>query len=161
MIPENTIASYLCNALAYLPSSFAKLVFLTSLRDPYTGRYVHEGWASCSSPDEVHEMLHEAHRIAFQAVLELPLLGMARELRKHFQSLEEAERRAAEVWLELEPYREMIPQGSPEICRRLFISQVRLALELLVHDPEWSCLKEPVSSPLQPPGQPHLPPLSS
>lgn len=150
MISDSGIENYLCNALAYLPSSFAKLMFLTSLRDPYTGHYIHEGWASCSSPTEVHKMLHEAHRIAFESVLEMSLSGIARELRKHFESLGEIEPSVASLWLELEPYREMIPQGSPAICRRLFTSQLRLGLEILVHDPVWPRSQEPVSSRLPP-----------
>lgn len=150
MISDRGIENYLCNALAYMPGSFARLVFLTSLRDPYTGHYIHEGWSSCASPAEVHKLLHEAHRIAFESVLEMPLSGVARELRKHFESLGKVEPPVASLWLELEPYREMIPQGSPAICRRLFISQLRLGLEILVHDPAWPCLQEPVASPLQP-----------
>jgi len=43
---EKPISRYLQNVLDALPSAFAQLVFLSSLRDPYTGRYLHEGWAS-------------------------------------------------------------------------------------------------------------------
>lgn len=158
MLWEDQLASYLSHALASLPGPFAKLVFLTSLRDPYTGHYIHEGWASCASSDEVHAMLREAHRIAFESALELSLIATARELRKHFQALGEPdESRVAGLWLELEPYREMIPEGCPAISRKFFTSQLRFGLEVLTRAPHWSHLQEPVSSPLQPlgPQSPH------
>jgi hypothetical protein len=151
MLPEDQLASYLNHALASAPSPFARLVFLTSLRDPYTGRYIHEGWASCSSPDEIHAMLRQAHRIAFESVLGLSLISISRELRRHFQALGEVESCVADFWLELEPYREMIPQGCPEISRKLFTLQVRFALKILTHAPHWSHLTEPTSSLLQRP----------
>lgn len=151
MLTENGIVKYLTDALASLSSPFAKLVFLTSVRDPYTGHYIHEGWAHCSSPQEVHEMLREAHRIAFESLLELSVVEIARELRRHFESLDQVESSVASLWIDLEPYREMIPQGSPEISRRFFTSQVHLGLELLLCDPEWAPLKEPVASQLQQP----------
>src|ERR1700719_4491993 len=54
MLREKPISRYLQNVLDALPSAFAQLVFLSSLRDPYTGRYLHEGWASVSTPEEVN-----------------------------------------------------------------------------------------------------------
>ncbi len=69
------------------------------------------------------------------------------DLRRHFRALGEEERRVAKLWLETEPYYEMIPEGCPQLSRRFFISQVRVALEILLQSPDWKFLAEPVSLP--------------
>ena len=83
-----------------------------------------------------------------QPVAGEPLAGTAQAL----QVLGEAEQRAATLWLETEPYYEMIPEGCSSLSRKFFISQVRFALELLIHAPSWEHLEEPAASPLPPPG---------
>jgi hypothetical protein len=152
MLQAHPISRYLYRVFDSLPSPFAQLAFLASLRDPYTGHYLHEGWASICSPAEVNVALRTTHQDVFECVANLSLVGLSRELRKHFKSLGEAERRAATLWLETEPYYEMIPEGCSSLSRKFFISQVRFALELLIHAPSWEYLEEPAASPLPPPG---------
>jgi hypothetical protein len=157
MVQENSIHRYLRKALVSLSNPFAQLVFLSSLRDPYTGQYLHEGWASFSSRAEVHEAVCETHQQIFESVARLSLIALSVELRKHFESTGEGEARTANLWLETEPYYQMVPEGCSFLSRKFFISQVRFALEILVQAPTWSCLEEPTSSPLQQPALP-LPP---
>lgn len=151
MLTEDSLSRYVRRALDSLPSPFAQLVFLASLRDPYTGHYLHEGWASISSPAEVNRALRMTHQSIFESVVDLPLLALCKELRRHFASLGETEQRAAKLWLETEPYYELIPEKCPLIPRKFFISQLRLALEVLVRAPDWSCLGEPAASQPPPP----------
>jgi len=152
MLPGDSLSRYLTQALSSLPGPLASLVFLSSLRDHYNGRYLHEGWASCSSPGEVHEKLRSAHLRVFESLLELPMLEYARELRRHIHSLGEDEARVVALWQEMEPYNEMIPEGSSPVGRQLFMSQLRLALEVLALAPDWRCLQAPAASPLPRPG---------
>jgi hypothetical protein len=157
MIRNNVVSRYLLNAMGSLRTPFARLIFLTSTRDHYTGQYLHDGWASESSAEEVNAVLRKMHRQVFEAVTTLPLLDLCREIRVHFDSLGEAESPTASFWIETEPYREMVPSGYPELARKLFISQVRLALEVLVQAPNWEQLGESVASPRPPLGPGHPP----
>ena len=152
MLLEDPVSRYLQHAMSMLPTPFARLVFLTSMRDHYTGHYLHEGWASATSSEEVNAALGQMHRQVFEAVATLSLLDLCKEIRKHFDSLGETELRAANFWLETEPYYEMIPAGYAQLARKLFISQVRLALEVLVRAPQWDRLEGSASWPPQPPG---------
>ena len=154
---RNVISRYLLHAMGSLPTPFARLIFLTSTRDHYTGQYFHDGWASESSAEEVSVALGKMHRQVFEAVTSLPLLDLCREIRGHFDSLGEVESRTASFWMETEPYREMVPSGYPELARKLFISQVRLALEVLVQAPNWEQLAELAASPRPPLGPGHQP----
>lgn len=152
-----SLRRYIDGALHSLESPLKRLVFLASLRDAYTGHYLHEGWVSVSSPEEVNQLLQSAHLTAFEAVLKLALIGVCKELREHFSSLARLERETAELWLEVEPFHDMIPQGCSAIARQLFVSQIRRALEVLVHAPDWPELAEPAASQPPQPAQPLQP----
>ncbi len=148
-----SLRRYVARALNSAGNLFARLVFVGSLRDAYTGRYLHEGWSGIASGEQVHATLREVHCAAFAAVLRLPLLEVSRELRCHFQSLNQPESETAQLWLDVEPFRDLIPQGCLPERRELFISQVRIALEVLRRAPDWSELSEPIASPPPPPDQ--------
>jgi len=143
------VEQHLEQALEYLSAALAQLAFLSSVRDTNTGRYLHEGWYYCASPEEVHRVLQRAHREAFDRVLDLSLAELCQELVGYFrtESRGGAEQPAARVWQELEPYREMIPQGCSALDRELFLSQLRSALEVLVIPPESLPLEEQGASP--------------
>ncbi len=102
----------------YLPTCFSRLAFLASVRDSYTGRYLHEGWATRSSVEEVHEILWRSHKDVFNLVLKMPL-----------------------TWLETESYRDMIPEGVSPVSRAFFLSQIKTGLKVLLASPEWSLME--------------------
>ncbi|HXW55810.1 MAG TPA: hypothetical protein VEJ67_08690 [Candidatus Cybelea sp.] len=141
------IKCYIAQAVDSATSLFEQLVFLGSLRDSYTGQYLREGWGRVASADEIHSVLRDFHRAMFLSVLRLPLLELSKQLRYHFQALGQPERQTAFFWLEVEPFRDLIPQGCSALFRELFISQIRTALEVLCDAPDWVELAGPVTSP--------------
>lgn len=151
------LVRHVARALSSLPSSLAQLVYLASLRDAYTGSYLHEGWITIATPGEVNGTLRRLHLTTFDDLLDCSLEELARELRDHFESLGGSERKVVELWLELEPYREMMPRGCSPLQRALFISQLRAALKVLACSPDLAVLGERSSSPPLRPVQP--PPL--
>ena len=148
MLTGEMLDLYMNRALDSLEGPLPRLVFLTSLRDPYTGRYLHEGWATVFPPDVVHRALRDTHCSVFESVVSMMLPVLCNELRKHFHSLGEEEPKVARLWLDTEPYHEMIPEGCDTLPRRLFISQVRAALEVLACCPDWEFLEKPIALPL-------------
>lgn len=153
MSAENLLDRYLSRALESLDDPLAQLVFITSLRDPYTGHYLHEGWATVASMEIVHAALTDTHRRVFESVLNLRLPDMCSALRKHFSSLGENGLGVAKLWLEMAPFNEMIPAGCSPLTRKFFISQVHFALEVLIQAPSLTNWGEPISSPLLQPGR--------
>lgn len=137
---------YVTQAIESANTAFDRLVFIGSLRDAYTGRYLHEGWERISSEKEVHDVLRQLHLSTFESVLHLSVIGLSKELRFHFQSLNQPERDTSLIWLELEAFRDLIPQGCSPVLRELFLSQIRTALEVLCRAPDWSELEGPVAS---------------
>lgn len=147
MFPSDALTRHVMRTLASLPSHFAQLTYLASLRDPYTGRYLHEGWITIASAEEVNWTIRQIHSASFDRVMELKLELLCQQLREHFESLGGSVREMAEIWLELEPYREMRPRGCSPLEYRLFISQMQAALGVLVRSPDLALLAAPSASP--------------
>jgi hypothetical protein len=137
----NSVEDQLEQAFAYLPTCFSRLAFLASVRDSYTGRYLHEGWAMQAPADQVHEVLKRAHREVFNLVVKTPLVIFSGELKGYLESLAQARQRTIALWLELETYRDMIPEGVSPVSRAFFLSQIKMALKVLLTIPEWSVIQ--------------------
>lgn len=119
--------------MSSLSSPFERLVFLASIRDVYTGHYLHEGWAQIADAQDVHDAAHDMHRAVFRGVIDLPLKQLVEELRVHFRTLGGSGQEMAAAWLQAEPFREMMPAGSTIMEREFFVSQMKLALAVVVH----------------------------
>jgi len=133
----HTIEDELALTLNVLPTAFSKLSFLTTVRDPHTGRYLHEGWLPWSSRDEIHELLRKAHEEVFENVLNLTMPLLCGELRSYLDSISDSCERTARFWLELESYREMVPEGVCVQAHDFFHSQMRMSLKVLLTAPDW------------------------
>lgn len=133
-----SLKRYIAQAVHSADTPFAALVFLGSLRDAYSGRYLHEGWGQMASAEEIHSVLRETHLSLFNSVLQLPLVDLTKQVRMHFQSLNQLEEKTSIWWMETEPFRDLIPQGCSVVLRELFVSKIRTALEVLCCSPGWS-----------------------
>ena len=133
----------------YLPTSFSRLAFLASVRDSSTGRYLHEGWCMQASVEEVHETLRQAHRDVFSLVLKMPFKMFCGELKGYLESTDRAHEQTLTLWLELETYRDLIPEGVSRVSRAFFLSQIKMALKAMLVSPD-SPLMQAQSSSLHP-----------
>src|ERR1700752_1414833 len=125
MASVGCLQRYIARALGWVETVLEQLIFLASLRDPYTGRYLHEGWQQTASAEEVHRALLRTHQASFDVALRVSLLELSKQLRLHFHSAGQCERETTLLWLEAEPFRDLVPQGCPPVLRELFFSQVR------------------------------------
>ncbi len=157
MTASHKLEKLLRRTMAALDTPFERLVFLASIRDSYSGRYLHEGWANAASAEEIHETARQMHQAAFDSLLQATLLELGDAVRHHFQGLNGEEQAMARAWLETEPFREMLPAGCTVMEREFFVSQMRLALALVAESPTSSALAMSDASPRQPPARP-LPP---
>lgn len=138
-------------SLSSLGNSLDRLVFLASMRDPYNGKYVHEGWATVASAEEVHRTTQKTHFALFEGVFDLPLEELCGQLHEHFNSVDSSDRQMAKRWLESEPFRDAIPEGATTLQREFFLSQMRIALWILIASSNQVALPERFASRLQPP----------
>jgi hypothetical protein len=135
---NKTVDQHLEATLDHLPSAFAKLAFLAAVRDPYTGKYLHEGWTSSGSPEAIHETLRRAHLEVFEFVCSMPIPQLCADLNSYLCGLSVPFEQTVRVWREVESYRDMMPQGICAEEREFFVHQLQMALRVLLTAPDWA-----------------------
>jgi hypothetical protein len=113
-------------------------VVLATVRNPYTGKYLHEGWSLFGSSEEIHSLLRDTHHEVFEFVCSMPIARLCGELGAYLRSLSAPWQDTIRLWNELEGCREMIPQGACIEEREFFTSQMQVALQVLAQAPDWA-----------------------
>ena len=119
------------STLAALPSAFARLAYLASLRDFSSNVYEHAGLAALYRPEAVQHALEQCHQEIFERILETPLTMQEEDLRTHLSSTRDGLRIAVAQWRKLEAYRALLPAEAPDYLKELFCSNVRAILGIL------------------------------
>jgi hypothetical protein len=120
--------------LASIPSEYGKLIYLASLRDLGSGRYVHEGLTKSYPAEAVQEALMHAHKEICTRILEMPLAKQESDLLSCLGGFEGDLEDVVRNWRELESYRALLPFGLPNYLRTLFCSDVETLLEIAGED---------------------------
>jgi hypothetical protein len=132
---RRVIQDFTLTTLAAIPSSFARLAYLASLRDLASGHYDHAGLTAIYKPEAVQQALEQCHEEIFERILESPLEEQERDLRAHLENMEPGLGVAVLHWRKLEAYRTLLPVEAPDYLKDLFCSNIRALLEIL--EGEW------------------------
>ncbi|MBI3697373.1 MAG: hypothetical protein HY238_21370 [Acidobacteria bacterium] len=117
--------------LAQVPTTFGRIAYLASLRDPDTGRYEHFGLAQVYSEEDANRALGQSHQQAFSEWLKFPLERQKQDLEEYLGALGKDRRRVLDTWGRLAPYRNLLPSSATEAEQELFIADLELILDLL------------------------------
>ena len=117
--------------LSGVSCDLARLIYLASTRDYNSGAYHHEGLATRFGPEPARYALQGAHRDVFSRLVNLSLEEMVGELETYVRMSCESPTEVVHAWKELEPYRVAIPMAMDATMVQLFLSNIRLALEIL------------------------------
>jgi hypothetical protein len=128
---RRVIQDFTSTTLAMIPSAFARLTYLASLRDMASGRYEHAGLTAVYPPEAVQEALTQCHEEIFEKILECPLEEQEQDLRAHLEAVESGLCVAVSHWRKLEAYRTLLPEDAPDYLKELFCSNIRALLEIL------------------------------
>ena len=117
--------------ITQIPTTFGKIVYLSSLRNENSGRYQHHGLAQMYSEKEADQVLGESHQEAFSAWLNFSLEQQRRDLEDYLQSIGDDRQTVLSTWLTLTPYRGLVPASAGAAERHLYLSDLELILDVL------------------------------
>lgn len=117
--------------VSQIPTTFGRIAYLASLRNENSGRYQHFGLAGIYSEQEADRVLRLSHREVFADWLNFSLLQQRYDLEAYLNSIEDDRKTVLATWLDLSPYRGLIPADATAAERRLYLSDLELILDLL------------------------------
>lgn len=109
--------------LSRIPTHFGRLVFLSSLRDPLTGRYAHPPLSQMVGREIADRTLCHSHHEIFSEWLGFTLAQQKADLDDYLM--------ASNSPLELVRYREIVPGTAHQVERQLYLTDLETLLELL------------------------------
>ncbi len=121
---RTVIEDFSSRTLAVIPSDFGRFCYVSSLKDPKTGRYEHDGLTALYPVSSVQAGLAQCHEELFSKILETPLREQSRDLRMCINTASGKFEDVVESWGENPYFREMCPEGLPDYLRDLFCSNM-------------------------------------
>lgn len=112
--------------LAEIPTLFGRLVFLSSLRDPQTGRYAHTALPTVAGADDPDRTLRNSHQQVFQQWISMRLEEQKADLDEYLCT-------AGGPRYSI-PYRNLTPPSAREVERQLYLTDLETLLELLRYE---------------------------
>lgn len=128
---RRVIQDFTSTTLAMIPSAFARLAYMASLRDLSTGRYEHAGLVAVYQREAVQQALEQCHEEIFERLLESTLEEQERDLRAYLENIELGIEIAVSHWRKLQAYRTLLPVEAPDYLKELFCSNIRVLLEMI------------------------------
>jgi hypothetical protein len=128
---NNAYDDLLRRTLAGIQCDLARLIYLASTRDYNSGMYHHEGLCARYGEEPARDALQAAHRDIFFRLVALTLEELVDELEIYVCLSREAPTGLIHAWQKLEPYRVAVPMEVDSTMVQLFLSNIRLALEVL------------------------------
>ena len=117
--------------LAKLGYDFARLMYLSSLRDFSTGDYYHHGLAVSFSEFAARAAMAACHEDIFYGLTLGPLDSFVAQLDRLISSAGRDYQRTLDAWETLGAYNVAVPSGCDPTVARLYKSNVKIAMRFL------------------------------
>lgn len=114
-----------------IPNLFGRLVYLSTLRDPQTARYIHHGLAARFGEDAAETAILESHREVFHDWLSQQLPDQRQLLEEYLSGLPDPRADVVAAWLSVAYYRAWMPVGTPMHEQQLYLTDIKALLSLL------------------------------
>lgn len=131
----------ICNqelALDSLPNDLTRMLYLASLRDCNSGRYLHPQLSQRMGVDEADHALSACHGEIFRHLLNTPASAYALQLEEYIRYTRADRNVVLDTWQSLRAYRSTVPVHTSPIYCELFCLNVELALTILKDSLSWA-----------------------
>src|SRR4051794_37060939 len=119
------------HTLSQIPTTFGRLVFLSTLRDANTGVYSHFGFAQRMGEEVADQTLRQSHLHCFSEWLAFGLEEQKADLDLYLSGIDSDKKTILETWTRTKPYRTLIPAEAAAVERMLYNSDLEVLLDLL------------------------------
>jgi hypothetical protein len=116
---------------ADLPNDLARLVYLASIRDYNTGRYLHPDLSRAYGIEAVDEWLRTYHGRIFERLVGAPVGDYVDQVRLYASFSGTPATDLTRIWKTLEPYKLVVPLGCDLLTAEIFYSNMSAALCIL------------------------------
>jgi hypothetical protein len=117
--------------LSAIPSTFARLLYLASLRGDPDGRYSESALIARFGEVETDFALRVCHEMVFAQWLGYALEQQKTEVELYLSALRDNRRAILRTWLRLDAYRGLLPEAADDEERRLYLCDIEAVLDLL------------------------------
>ena len=127
------------NTLSAIPTIYGKLVYLSGLRQPHSGRYEHHGLAMRFGADDAQQALRASHVRCFREWMATSLAEKKADLEKYLESQEVGKAEVVRAWSETGAWRNLVPGSIRTAERKHFLADVGALMALLRNVYDVSC----------------------
>lgn len=120
------------HTLSAIDTAFGRLVYLSSLRNPNSGRYEHFGLTRSFGSNETDRAMREAHRRTFSEWLCLTLRGQLSDLDDYLGSLAVDTRLVLRAWECQAAHHSLIPPDVGDAERQLYLCDFEMIVAVMI-----------------------------
>lgn len=118
--------------LVEIQTAYGRLVYLSGLINPDTGRYEHYGLGSQFQPLEAHRTLKRTHELIFKEWVSYGLERKKADVELYIAGIDRIDRaELIDAWLRLTPYKNLVPGSIQGPERQKHLSDFEAILGLL------------------------------
>lgn len=117
--------------LEALPNDLTRMLYLSSLRDCNSGRYLHPQLSPSVGVEQAHRALSACHDRVFLRLLTTPVAQYVVQLEEYMRYARTERSTILATWQSLEAYRATVPVHALPLYRDFFFLSVQIALVIL------------------------------
>lgn len=118
-------------SLGFLPNDLTRMLYLASLRDCNSGRYLHPTLSERLGSEAADEALRECHMQTFRRLLVISISEYVTQVEEYIRYTRMERAAVLETWQSLQAYRATAPVLTLPLYRDIFCFKVEVALMVL------------------------------
>jgi hypothetical protein len=119
------------SGIDFLPNDLTRMLYLASLRDCNSGRYLHPTLSECLGIDVADEGLRECHIQTFRRLVAIPISEYVTQVEEYIRYTRMARTAVLQTWQSLQAYRATTPVLALPLYREIFCFKIEVALMVL------------------------------